>query len=411
MKQEEHDHRADDEHLLQQLMPQRRHGAVDQLRAVVGHHHLDAGRQRSFHFRQPPLEPVDHSQCVLALPHDDDATDDLTLPVELGQPATLLRPEVHHTQVTQRHRHSAGTELDRNALEVRDTADVTAAAHRVLMLGHLEDAATDLVVRAPDRLGHGSDRHVVGDQSVRVEVDLVLADEASDRGDFGDAVDTLQPVPERPVLEGSELGQVVPAGRIDQGIFEDPADGGGIRTQRRVQALGKPGADGRQVLEDPAPCPVEVDTLLEHDVDERVSQHRQPADVLDAWRGAEGRDDGIRDLILDEVGAPAGPFRRNDHLCVRQIRDGIERRVEHAVDAETGRDQHPGQGQDAVAGAPGDEALDHGSALPFLGGGLELALGRHQEVARGHDDFSRLDPGEHLVVVAGARSEAHLARR
>src|SRR2546426_7967938 len=35
-----------------------------------------------------------------------DAADDLSLTVELRQPATLLRPEVHHTEVTQRHRHA-----------------------------------------------------------------------------------------------------------------------------------------------------------------------------------------------------------------------------------------------------------------------------------------------------------------
>src|SRR5258708_37447006 len=50
------------------------------------------------------------------------------------------------------------------------------------------------------------------------------------------------------------------------------------------------------------------------------------------------------------------------------------------------------------------------SRLPFLRGRLELALGRDEEVARGHDDLAGLESCEHFKVVAGPAAKLHLAR-
>src|SRR5207249_5083554 len=49
--------------------------------------------------------------------------------------------------------------------------------------------------------------------------------------------------------------------------------------------------------------------------------------------------------------------------------------------------------------------------LPFLRGRLELALGRDEEIARGHDDLTRLQTREHLEVVASPGAELHLSGR
>src|SRR5258706_5475425 len=48
--------------------------------------------------------------------------------------------------------------------------------------------------------------------------------------------------------------------------------------------------------------------------------------------------------------------------------------------------------------------------LPFLRRGFEPALGRDQEIPRGHDDLSGLEARDHLVVVARLRSKGHGAR-
>src|SRR6266850_2836624 len=49
--------------------------------------------------------------------------------------------------------------------------------------------------------------------------------------------------------------------------------------------------------------------------------------------------------------------------------------------------------------------------LPFPRGRLELALGRDEEIARGHDDVTGLEAREHFEVVAGTSAELHLAGR
>src|SRR2546428_14164224 len=49
--------------------------------------------------------------------------------------------------------------------------------------------------------------------------------------------------------------------------------------------------------------------------------------------------------------------------------------------------------------------------LPFLRRGLELALRRDQEVARGDDDLSGLEPAQHFVHVPGLGAEGDSTRR
>ena len=78
-------------------------------------------------------------------------------------------------------------------------------------------------------------RQVVGAQSVRVEHHLVLPDHATDRGNFGHVQDGLELVLQEPVLQGAQVGEVVPAAAVGQGVLVDPAHPGGIRPQRRFR--------------------------------------------------------------------------------------------------------------------------------------------------------------------------------
>ena len=50
--------------------------------------------------------------------------------------------------------------------------------------------------------------------------------------DAADARDALERVPQGEVLKGPELREVVLARAVDEGVFIDPADAGGIRPQR-----------------------------------------------------------------------------------------------------------------------------------------------------------------------------------
>ena len=74
---------------------------------------------------------------------------------------------------------------------------------------------------------------VVGGQLVRIDVDLILLDEAADARDLGDAWHGGEPVAQIPVLEAAQLGQVVLPGLVNQRVLEDPADAGRVGADRR----------------------------------------------------------------------------------------------------------------------------------------------------------------------------------
>ena len=76
-------------------------------------------------------------------------------------------------------------------LEVGDRLRVAAAAHHVLGAAEFDQPAAHLVVAAAHRLDHPLDRDAVGLQPVRIDVHLVLAAEAAERRDLGDARDRL----------------------------------------------------------------------------------------------------------------------------------------------------------------------------------------------------------------------------
>ncbi len=229
----------------------------------------------------------------------------------------------------------------------------------MLVLADLEHASPHLVVRAADGVRNLFDGYLVGLETVRIEIDLILLHEPAHRRDLGNSVHALEPVAEVPILERSDLGEVVPARRVDQGILEHPSHAGGVRTQLGRDPLGEAALDGGEVLEHAAPRPVEIDAVLEDHVDEGVADHAEPADVLHAGHAAKRGHDGVRHLVLDDVGAPAHPLGRDDHLGIREIRDRVERRIPEGADAEARRDEDRRQGEDAVPRAPGNEAFDH----------------------------------------------------
>ena len=106
MKQEGEAHQCHDDEPLDKLLLQIVDRALDEARPVVGRNDLDAGRQTRFERRELGLYRVDRLQRVLARAHDDDATGDLTLAVQLGNAAAHLRPHLDTGHVAQAHRHA-----------------------------------------------------------------------------------------------------------------------------------------------------------------------------------------------------------------------------------------------------------------------------------------------------------------
>ena len=238
MKQEQGADQRDNDKFLQQLAVEGIHGAFDQRRAIVGLDDLDAVGQAVFQFRQFLLDAFDGAQRVLAEAHDDDAADDFALAVQFGDAATQLRPEAHFGNIVQQDRGAALVDAQRYMAQVIQFIDVAGRAHHVLGFGHFDDRAAGLLVAAHDGVFDRCQRQVVGPQLVRVEHHLVLLDHAADGGDLGHAVYRLQFILQKPVLQAAQLRQVVLTAAVDQCIFVDPANAGGVRAEFRA-CLGR----------------------------------------------------------------------------------------------------------------------------------------------------------------------------
>ena len=188
-------------------------------------------------------------------------------------------------------------------------------------------------------LGHLVDGDAVGLEAVGIEVDLVLLAEAADGRHLGDAGHGLEMVPQIPVLERPELGQVVVPGLVDQRVLVDPAQGGGVGPELGLDPLGELGRGPARDTRGPRTGPVDVGALLENDVDVGKAEIREAADGLDPGRAEHGRDDRIGHLILDDVGAPV-PAGEDDDLGVAEVGDGVEGQMLDGPDAdEAGRGQ------------------------------------------------------------------------
>ena len=215
-----------------------------------------------------------------------------------------------------------------------DALGVAPAADHVLRAAELDQPPAHVVVAVPDRLDHGGDRDVEGQQLGGIEVDLVLLLKSADGGHLGHAGHRLELVAEIPVLEAPQLGQVVLAGLVHQGVLIDPADARGVRAQFRADAFRQSGKDFREVFQRAAARPVEVGPVLEDHVDVGEAEVGEAADGLDLRRSEHGRDDRIGDLVLDDVGAsvPAGV---DDDLRIGEIGNRVQRHLTHPVEAPT----------------------------------------------------------------------------
>ena len=96
----------------------------------------------------------------------------------------------------------------RSARGRRRLLRVAAAAHHVLACrANSSSRPPTSLLRAPDGLDDLVEREVVGGEPVGVDRDLVLLDEAADRGDLRHAGHRLERVAQRPVLVGAQLGR------------------------------------------------------------------------------------------------------------------------------------------------------------------------------------------------------------
>jgi hypothetical protein len=217
--------------------------------------------------------------------------------------------------------------LQHQVLDVSPAAQIAAAAHHVLGLGHFQRAAADIAVGIADHLGDAHQRDAVGTQFDRIDGHLILLDEAADARHFGDTGRLGQLVAQVPVLQRAQLGQRLVLGQ--HGVLIDPADAGRIRAQRRRDALGQLAGDRIDVLQHPRARPVDVGAVLENDIDEGRAEEGEAAHDLGFRHREQGGGQRIGDLVLDHLRRLAGEFGVQDDLHVGEIGNGVERGFDH----------------------------------------------------------------------------------
>ena len=149
--QKQQTHETHDQHLLSKTEPDAADSAIDQRRAVIGDLQLDALGQARTDLLQPGLHIPDHAPGVGSEPHDHDPAHRLPFPVPLGQPAAALRPDAHPRHVLQQDRRAVRTHPESDPADVVQRPDVPEPPDHELLLGDLDQAASNIVVALLDR--------------------------------------------------------------------------------------------------------------------------------------------------------------------------------------------------------------------------------------------------------------------
>src|SRR6266705_2723229 len=359
VKQEQHAHQRHNDELLDEFLPEVRHGALDEAGPVVGGHNLDAGRQARFERRDLRLDRVDRFQRVLAPPHHDDAARDLALAVELRDAAAHFRPDLQARDVAEAHRNPRIARRKPNLVEIVERFQITARAHHVLRFAQFEHRAAGLLVGALHRLDHFRVRDIERPQPRGVEHDLVLLHHTADARDFRDVRHGLQLVLEEPVLQRTQLRQVHAAAAIDERVLVDPADTGRVGSERGLRLGGEPRLHLVQVFEHPRARPVRVGAVLEEDVHERIAEERIAAHGLRSGHREHRRGERISDLVLDDLRRLPRVGGADDHLHVGEVGNRVERRPRRRPDSPRRECERGEHHEETVRDRPADELRDH----------------------------------------------------
>ena len=203
-KEEEHGrHEHHPEHQVVQDGVRRR---LDQVRAVVVGRDVHPGRKQVV----PPdlgdlgAHALERAPRVAADLHEHDPLDDVVVAVVAHDAEPRRVADRHVRDVADANRRSA-LGRDDDVADVVEAADQADAAHVEGLFADVQDVGPDVLVRRRERREQRRERQTVAAQPVRVDVHLVLLDEAAEAGDVDDAVDLLELPLQDPVLRGLAL--------------------------------------------------------------------------------------------------------------------------------------------------------------------------------------------------------------
>src|SRR5262249_27311132 len=144
--------------------------------------------QRALYFFKLLFDAVNDAQGVLAIAHDDNATDYLALAVEFRDSAAYVGAQMDRAHIFHIDR-GALLRFEWDVLDVLDVLDIATTAHVILGRSDFEDFPADVAVGHAyfvNDFGYGN---AVGEQFIGINVHLVLLHEAANGRDFGDPLD------------------------------------------------------------------------------------------------------------------------------------------------------------------------------------------------------------------------------
>ena len=281
----------------------------------------DPRRQPGLERRDLLLDPLDDVDGADPVARDHDAPDRLFRAFDQGTGPEGIA-DLHLGDLADEDRHAV-LGADDDLLDIAQALDEPQAADDRPGAARLDDIAADVAVAPHHRVDDGGERDAEGAQAVRVDVDLILPDDAPDARHLGDAWHGVELIADEPVLERPQVPERV-ALPLDR-VPEDVADAGGVRAERRHDARRQRLRDQVQPLQHPRAGEVEVDRVLEDDVDHREAKGRGRPHHAHAGQPLEADRERVGDLVLDLLRRAARPVGEDDHLVVRQIGDGVDR--------------------------------------------------------------------------------------
>ena len=173
-------------------------------------------------------------------------------------------------------------------------------------------------------------------------------------------MDGLQFILQKPVLQAAQLRQIVLAAAVNQCVFIDPADAGGIRAQFRACLQWQLATHLAQVFQYPRACPVRIGTVLEYDVHKRIAKKGIATHGHRLGHGEHGSGQWVGDLVLDHLWCLSGVSGLDNDLHIGKVRYGIQRRAFYRIDAPARQNKGEQYHHEAIAQRPADDLLNHG---------------------------------------------------
>ena len=112
---------------------------------------------------------------------------------------------------------------------------------------------------------------------------------------------------------------------INQHVLEYPTHAGRVGADHRLSALGQAPAKLLDVFEDPRTRPIQISAILEDHKHIRIAEHGLGAHGFHMRCSEQGRDNRIRDLVLNDIRRTPRPGRMHNYLHIGNVWQRVQR--------------------------------------------------------------------------------------